>query len=110
MDQLSYDEWREKFVPLENRHENVCGAFDGTLFETFGTQLQQVMSEDVAHVWTLLEGDEGQWIAPGFRRVNRMGYFVCREPWNPNDQPPDVPVSRRSVIRSTSTLAGLADW
>lgn len=33
------------------------------------------------HVWTLIDGDEGDALLPGFHIVNRIGYIVTEHPW-----------------------------
>jgi hypothetical protein len=49
----------------------------GTMFETFGDELQFVAGHDPAYVWTWIEGHDGQYVVSGMHVVNRLGYFIC---------------------------------
>ena len=82
--EMSEDEFADHYRPRRN-HLDPSASFDfgdgyGTLFETFGPELAFICSQPVSHVWTLLSGDEGEFISSGFHRVNRLGYFVCDRP------------------------------
>lgn len=81
------------YQPVAN-HLNPHASFAwglgyGTLFETFGGELDYVRSQPIGHVWTLVSGD-GDAILSGFHFVNRVGYFICRSP-----VPPDILLSVR---------------
>jgi hypothetical protein len=56
------------------RPEEGAGAF------TF----EQVRHSDPHHVWSVVEGDDGNlWLLPGFRTVNALGEYVRSErPWH----------------------------
>ncbi|MCA9186159.1 MAG: hypothetical protein R3E01_36170 [Pirellulaceae bacterium] len=77
---ISQDTFAELFRPLPN-HLNCFAAFDfgngyGTLFETFGQELDHVSRQSASHIWTLCSGDDGDFICSGLHFVNRLGYFV----------------------------------
>lgn len=59
---LTYDEWCDKFKPIQNT-VNGNAAFSGTMFETFGDELQAVLkatADNPACVWTLQEGEQDE--------------------------------------------------
>ena len=77
---LTEDQFSDRFKPISN-HLNPNASFDwgdgfGTLFETYDEELDYVRSQGYSHVWTLLSGDDGDYIANGFHFVNRLGYFI----------------------------------
>jgi hypothetical protein len=76
------DAWIAKYKPMRNRL-NEDAPYEGTMYETFGAELEyarHAVRRD--HVWTLIEGDDGSFISPGYHLVNRMGYFITEEPWD----------------------------
>ena len=78
-----YFEWEQKYKPVKN-HIGTNGAYDNTMFETFGAELDFVFlknQQTPEKVWTLVEGDEGQYFEAGFHTVNRVGYFITENPW-----------------------------
>jgi hypothetical protein len=81
---MSFDDWVEKFKPIVNT-ATPGSAFDGTMFETFGSDLVDVLihahgKHSHLRVWTLVEGDEGQYVVEAYRIVNRIGYFITTKP------------------------------
>ena len=73
------DVFHEYFRPF--RHPGVqFDIWGGHGLETFGTDLQIVRQYDQDYVWTLLEGDQGEWIVPGFHYVNRLCYLLTEVP------------------------------
>lgn len=82
---LSYDKWIETFTPQTNI-TTAGSAFDGTMYETYGADLAEVLiwadgKHRHLHVWTLVENDDGDLvICEGYHRVNRMGYFLTGMP------------------------------
>lgn len=83
MKKISFDDFVEKYKPVKN-HLDENAAFDGTMFETFGDEVQHVVkiaNANPTRVWTFLSGD-GDYIVSGYNLVNRVGYFlteVCAE-------------------------------
>ena len=70
----------QSFRPIKNPHGN--RGWDGTMFETFGVELNFVRSQPDNKVWTLMNDDDGNLvITSGFHFVNRVGYFVTEESW-----------------------------
>ena len=82
---MTEDEWLETYKPKTN-HLDSNASWNGTMFETYGEEVEFVQSTPDNFVWTLLEGDEGQTlISNGYSFVNRLGYFICEVPWNENE-------------------------
>ena len=82
---MTEDEWWSIYQPKTN-HLDSNASWNGTMFETYGEEVEFVQSTPDNFVWTLLEGDEGQTlISNGYSFVNRLGYFICEVPWNENE-------------------------
>jgi hypothetical protein len=77
---LSEDQWQETYKPTLNGLVNDASC-NGTLFETYGVELEAVKGYPKNKVWTLISGDEGMSICNGFHFVNREGYFLTEESW-----------------------------
>lgn len=79
---ITYEEWLEKYQPIKN-HLVEDSSYDGMMFETYGDELKFVQERiDKNLVWTLSDDGEGNLsIDNGYGYVNRMGYFVCKEPY-----------------------------
>lgn len=76
---MNYNEWAETFRPIPN-HLTGGSSFDGTMFETFGDELDFVRQQEPSKVWTFVSGD-GDAIVAGYSLVNRVGYFVTEMPF-----------------------------
>ena len=76
---MTFEEWEEKFKPLERSEGNILG-------ETYGEDLEVINKNNVHFVWTLIDGDEGLFIIPGKRWVNRLNYILTEIPWDENYQ------------------------
>lgn len=77
--QMNTDQF-EELGPIKNPHAD--HGWDGTLFETYGVELNFVRSQPENHVWTLVNGEGGNPVVlSGFHIVNRIGYFVTEKPW-----------------------------
>lgn len=78
-----YDLWFDTFEPQKN-HLDENASYDGYMFETFGKELEYVLSvsrETPNRVWTLVDADNGKlYICSGYHLVNRMGYFITKKP------------------------------
>lgn len=45
-------------------------------------EFDEVKDQDLHHVWTIVEGDDGGWYAqPGFHVVNKVGYTLTEKAW-----------------------------
>jgi hypothetical protein len=75
--QITNQDWEDTYKPIPNPLCNV----DTKAFETYGEELEFVMSKDVHHVWTEIDGDNGCYIVNGYALVNRIQYYVTERPW-----------------------------
>ncbi len=81
---LKEQEFWNKYRPLTNPTSDEDLGWDGCLFETFSPHWEYVRDYNVnqpGHVWTLLEVESSLIIASGLQYVNRIGYFITKEPW-----------------------------
>ena len=58
---------------------DIWGGFG---LETIGEDLRLVREYAQQYVWTVVDGDEDQWITPGFSYVNRVCYLLTELPHN----------------------------
>jgi hypothetical protein len=83
--ELSEDAFDAQY-PLVSNHLNpsagwVLGEGRGCLFETYGDELDFVRTQDPRTIWTLLDGDDGDfYLASGYHLVNRIGYLISTVP------------------------------
>lgn len=70
----TYAQWEERFKPTRDTRGDVL---------TFDTPPQGI---DPKHLWTFVQGDMSMWILPGFHWVNRLEYYVTKEPWTDEDE------------------------
>jgi hypothetical protein len=80
--------WQRDFRPIMNGIDGSRGD-DGTMFETFGPEVDFVRSQPPENVWTLLDCDGKLIVADGYHFVNRLGYYVT-EVACPREQQIDV--------------------
>jgi len=84
---LTEDEWFKQFNPIPN-HLDEYASFEGedeqgTMFETYGDELEFVLAQNPNTVWTYADGDNGgTYIWNGYRLVNRIGYFITAVPFD----------------------------
>jgi hypothetical protein len=77
---MDYDVWFEQYRPIQNPHDNNA-SFDGTMFETYGPEVEQVKAADVRCIWTLVDCDGRDVIESGWHFVNCLGYFITEKPF-----------------------------
>jgi len=78
--QLDEEQWEREYRPLTN-HISDNASFNDTMFETFGEELEFVLSQSPNKVWTYISGDDGSYIVAGYHHVNRLGYFITEKEW-----------------------------
>lgn len=85
--ELNSDAFGALFKPIPNPIEDNAsfdfGTGHGTMFETYGNELELVKSyhqRSPRTIWTLCSGDNGDFIQSGFHFVNRLGYFITENP------------------------------
>ena len=99
---ISEDDFDKRFNPIHN-HINNEAPFDGTMFETFGKELEYVYDslkdeKKKRTLWTIVEGDEGElYYESGFHYVNRLGYFFTEEQILKDDLGIIVPIEMVSI-------------
>jgi hypothetical protein len=74
-------------IPPEN------ASWQGKLFETYGDEAKyvwEVAQKEPERVWTWIETDVGEAIVNGWHYVNRLGYFISKEPGRPDEEYNDV--------------------
>jgi hypothetical protein len=82
--EMDFDEWCAIYKPIPN---NIVedSSFDGTMFETYGKEVEFVKKADEAHIWMYGDGDDGgTYIWNGWHIVNRIGYFITEVPCPPD--------------------------
>lgn len=82
------DAWEAKYQPIQNHID----PHAGDKFETYGAELDYVLSianSEPDRVWTLVEGDDGLYITNGYHLVNRLNYFITKNPceWEYEEAP-----------------------
>lgn len=80
-DLMDYDTWFDTYKPIQN-HFDDNASMDGTMFETYGQELEFVQSQfegNPGKIWTLIEEDGKTSVASGLRHVNRLGYYITEE-------------------------------
>lgn len=81
--EITYEEFLERFG-LQQNHLVIEAPYDGCMFESYGIELSYVQmygKKKPNHIWTVINGDEGTWIVPGYHFVNRAGHLISNEPW-----------------------------
>ena len=96
---MDYDQWFDAYRPTLVHPEPKDGVapedqapYSGTMFETYGEDLDRVMAAPQDKVWTLLEVDGKQYVVPGFHFVNRMGYFITEVSHTGKPEENEIPV------------------
>ena len=79
---ITHGEWFTQFKPIINPLDRRA-SFDGTMFETYGEQVELVRSTLPSRIWTLKETEDGgtEYIGAGWSTVNRIGYFITEASW-----------------------------
>jgi hypothetical protein len=76
---MTYEEWFDTYKPILNKVTNYPSDTQYA-FETFGDEVDFVLTHDEKFVWTEVDGDEGVYIINGFHYVNRIQYYICEVP------------------------------
>ena len=77
---MNYETWSSTYAPIENVL-NSNAPYGGTMYETYGSELEFIQTMDHRKIWTLRSGDGVTYITAGYGWVNRLGYFITKEPW-----------------------------
>lgn len=85
--EFTIDDWEEKYKPMQNPRKDAEDGFDANIFDTHDEGDYEVLKGyDIKRIWTLLEGEDGMVIVSGYRRINRLGYFITENPVEPEDE------------------------
>jgi hypothetical protein len=80
---LTEDTFDELFKPIQNPLDKNA-SFSGTMLETFGDEIQYVLSvvnKDPKRVWTIIENDGDMFCSSGYHLMNRIGYIITENEW-----------------------------
>jgi hypothetical protein len=83
MPEISFEDWANIYKPIRN-HLDPHASFSGAMFETYGDEWEFVKATPADRVWSYVSED-GDWIVPGRRFVNRIGYFIAAAPYKTED-------------------------
>lgn len=78
--EMTEDEWANTYRPIYN-HYDTNASWGGTMFETYGVEVDTVNAKDYHYVWTYLDGHNGSYVVSGRHFANRIGYFITEVPW-----------------------------
>jgi hypothetical protein len=82
--EMTEDEWVATYRPILN-HVEMNSSYNGTMFETYGEEVEFVKQQNPNTIWMLGDGDDGgMYIWSGWGFVNRIGYFVTEVPFPDN--------------------------
>ena len=85
--EMKWSEWVEKYKPIKNhitKYPDPNAEFE--MFETYGDEWEFVKSQDPKYVWTEIQGEMSMLLVAGIAYVNRLNYYVCKEPWETGDE------------------------
>ncbi len=88
MSHLTEDDFEEKYTLSEDLPCD-CFSEGSGRFETFGADLETVkavLATNPKRVWTLVNGDEHDWIVAGYRVVNRESYIITDEDYESEEE------------------------
>lgn len=75
---MTWSEFVDFFKPEPNKFSKDT---DQMMYETYGEELDYVLSVRPHHVWTYVDVDFGSVVVEGYHYVNRIGYFITEVPW-----------------------------
>ena len=79
MKRVRYSTWLRDFKPTTNSLAQRA-PFGGTMYETYGDELEEIREAADDYVWTLVDADGKLYVESGFHYVNRLGYFITQKP------------------------------
>ena len=85
--EITFTQFEEKYKPVVNHLDKYAGPNNvSRMFETYGPEVKYVQSVDEKRVWTWVDGDACSLLLAGYHYVNRLGYYVCEEPWETGNE------------------------
>lgn len=82
--EIDLETWFDRYQPVAN-HIDPNASWDGDMFETYGAEVEYVCAQPIENVWTHMDGDNGTYLSSGYWLVNRIGYFVCKVPYQSDE-------------------------
>jgi hypothetical protein len=76
--EMTIDQWEATYKP-------VLGIHGYNVLETYGADWELVQETDRKYVWTWVDGGDYSGYVNGVAFVNRIGYIICENPWDEND-------------------------
>lgn len=74
------DQWDDRFGPTVDTPDQ------STMWQHGDDGLEEIMTSQPEHVWSVIEGDGGsQYLAPGTHVVNVIGYVIATEAITPEE-------------------------
>jgi hypothetical protein len=84
---ITDDRFYDEFKPVKNHLLPNGAPFSDCMFETYGEELEYVRKQKPEHIWTIMDGDDGNlFIGAGYHLVNRIGYLITEKPWVTGDE------------------------
>jgi hypothetical protein len=77
---MRIEDFESAYCPIEN-HIDDNSSLDGTMFETYGAELDYVKAQEPSCIWTYCDEDEGLFIKSGYHLANRLGHVITKNPW-----------------------------
>lgn len=83
MKQLTEDQFYELFEDKILTNHFTKASFNGWLFETYGVEFDYVYARKKDNrIITVIEAEDQIYFVSGYHIVNRLGYFITKEPFN----------------------------
>lgn len=81
---ITTEEEFDALKPIKNHLDNNA-SLDGTMFETYGKELDFVIDQPNENIWTYIDVDGVLLLSNGYHLVNRLGYVVTEIPYHGPD-------------------------
>jgi hypothetical protein len=83
--EIDWETWVDTYKPIPNHLTKYPSGQPFDTFETYGEELEFVQAQDPRYVWTEVQADSSMILVAGYAYVNRLNYFICKEPWTDED-------------------------
>ena len=85
---ITEDQFFEQYKPVRNPNADESEAFNGTMFDNYRDAFDALGEDRLfsQNGWTLTEENDVRVIQSGFHYVNRLGYFITENPFDPADE------------------------
>lgn len=86
MNKISFDEFYEKYGVKRNPIHSISN-YQNTMLDFDDEEVDYIEENNPNNIWTLTEDKSGLTLNPGILYVNNvMGFFICKEKWNKNEE------------------------